>query len=89
MRTCVGCRRREEQAALLRVVATWPEAGPPAGPTLVPDPRRRLQGRGAYVHPDPECVHTAIRRNAFGRALRTGGRPDPELLVGWVTQQLT
>jgi predicted RNA-binding protein YlxR (DUF448 family) len=28
-------------------------------------------GRGAWVHPSPECVAEAITRKAFGRALRT------------------
>jgi predicted RNA-binding protein YlxR (DUF448 family) len=47
---------------LLRVVAR--------NGTLVPDPRRRLPGRGASLHPTPECLHAAERRRAFVRALR-------------------
>ena len=39
--------------------------------TLVPDPQRRLPGRGAWLHPDPECLRAAERRRAFPRALRT------------------
>ncbi len=35
---------------------------------LVPDPRKILPGRGAWVH--PECLETAIGRRAFDRALR-------------------
>jgi hypothetical protein len=39
---------------------------------LVPDPRARLAGRGAWVHPDPACLDLAVRRRAFARALRSG-----------------
>ena len=70
VRTCVGCRGRDEQPALLRVVAVPDNDGGTDRWLLVPDPRRRGQGRGAYVHPDPTCLQTAIARRAFGRALR-------------------
>jgi uncharacterized protein len=88
VRTCVGCRHRDEQAALLRVVGEEP--GPTGMPwVVVPDPRRRSQGRGAYVHPDPACVRLATERRAFGRALRRSGRPDIRALEAWLGQQET
>jgi len=62
VRTCIGCRRRDEVARLLRVVAD--------GTTLRVDPRRRAPGRGAYVHPDVACVALAVKKRAFGRTLR-------------------
>ncbi|GAB3322347.1 YlxR family protein [Geodermatophilus aquaeductus] len=65
VRTCVGCRNRAPVTDLLRVVL---RSG-----TLVPDPRRRLPGRGASLHPTPECLHAAERRRAFPRALRLPG----------------
>jgi predicted RNA-binding protein YlxR (DUF448 family) len=40
---------------------------------LRPDPARRLPGRGAHLHPDPTCLALAVRRRAFGRALRKVG----------------
>jgi uncharacterized protein len=64
-RTCVGCRTRAPSAELVRVVA---EAG---GVTL--DLRRRLPGRGAWVHPTRTCIETATRRKAWARALRSPG----------------
>ncbi|WP_238148910.1 YlxR family protein [Serinicoccus sediminis] len=67
MRTCVGCRRRDEQAALLRLVARLGDDG---SWTVVPDERRRLPGRGAYVHRRPGCVESAVARRAVVRALR-------------------
>jgi len=69
VRTCVGCRERAPVTDLLRVVAR--------DGTLVPDPRRRLPGRGASLHPTPECLHAAERRRAFARALRLPGGGTP------------
>ncbi|MGI8947173.1 MAG: YlxR family protein [Ornithinimicrobium sp.] len=83
---CVGCRRREVQAALLRVVAVAPPSGT-AFWRVEPDPRRRAQGRGAYVHPDLGCVRSADRRRAFQRALRLGSPPDIGPLRSWLEQQ--
>ena len=67
VRTCVGCRRREGQDRLLRVVADQS--------SVAVDPRRRAPGRGAYVHPDPACVALAVKKRAFGRALRAAVDP--------------
>ncbi|GEL17845.1 hypothetical protein PA7_16820 [Pseudonocardia asaccharolytica DSM 44247 = NBRC 16224] len=43
---------------------------------LIPDPRRRRPGRGAWLHPDLECLGRAERRSAFSRALRVPGPLD-------------
>lgn len=67
-RTCIGCRQRCRAIELLRVVAV-------AG-VVTPDPRRRLPGRGAWLHPDPGCLDMAERRRAFGRALRVSEHLD-------------
>ncbi len=66
VRTCVGCRRRTAKAELLRVVAQ--DLG--TGLELVPDPRGVMPGRGAHLHPTPDCLELALRRRAFTRALR-------------------
>lgn len=81
VRTCVGCRIRAHQSVLLRVVASenggvW---------SAVPDPRRRLGGRGAWVHPDgAACLDLAERRRAFPRALRLSGPLDTAALREYV-----
>jgi len=62
LRTCVGCRERAPQAALLRVAL--------ADGRLVADPERRRRGRGSYVHPTSECVRRASSRGGFARAFR-------------------
>ena len=66
VRTCVGCRGRESRSHLVRFVAV-PLDG---GFVLTWDPRRSMPGRGAWLHPDPDCYDLAERRRAFGRALR-------------------
>ncbi|MGN6608517.1 MAG: YlxR family protein [Jatrophihabitans sp.] len=78
-RTCIGCRCRTSATDLLRVVA--------ADGTAVPDVRRRLPGRGAWVHPTPACVALAERRRAFGRALRQAGPLDPTPVREYVAER--
>jgi predicted RNA-binding protein YlxR (DUF448 family) len=62
---------------LLRIVAA-------SGAHVVPDPRRRIPGRGAWLHPDQRCVELAQRRRAFARALRVPGPVDPAPVVEYV-----
>lgn len=79
MRTCVGCRKRELAAHLLRVVAVRDDDGSFA---TVVDMTGNLPGRGAWLHPDPQCLRAAIRRRAFARALRITGSPDHSAVLG-------
>ena len=69
VRTCLGCRQRATKHELLRVVVK--ESG--SGLAVVPDLTRRLPGRGAHLHPTPECLALALRRRAFSRALKASG----------------
>ncbi|MGH3836545.1 MAG: YlxR family protein [Pseudonocardiaceae bacterium] len=78
IRTCVGCRTRAAASGLLRVVAV--------DETLVPDPRRRHPGRGAWMHPDIGCLRLAERRRAFPRALRCAGTLDTVAVHAYLTQ---
>jgi predicted RNA-binding protein YlxR (DUF448 family) len=68
----VGCRGRDDRSRLLRVVAE--PGGTPV--VLVPDPRRRMPGRGASLHLDTGCLDLAERRRVFARALRVQGPVD-------------
>ncbi|MEO5983160.1 MAG: YlxR family protein [Pedococcus sp.] len=81
VRTCVGCRGTDSWSALLRVVAEKDETGVTR---LVPDPWRRLPGRGAWLHPTDDCLEQALRRRAFGRALRVGATTGPEAVAAHV-----
>ncbi|WSY64639.1 YlxR family protein [Nocardia sp. NBC_00881] len=81
VRTCIGCRKRELAVDLLRIVARDRETGDGSHPIeIIPDPRRRLSGRGAWLHPFSACLSTAERRRAIGRALRVSGQLDISVL---------
>jgi uncharacterized protein len=45
------------------------------------DTARSLPGRGAWLHPAPQCLQQAIRRRAFTKALRIAGSPDTSVVV--------
>ncbi|WP_414675391.1 YlxR family protein [Lentzea sp.] len=57
--------------------------------SVVPDLRRRLPGRGAWLHFDLECLRNAERRRAFSRALKVQGVLDVALLREHVEQNTT
>ncbi len=62
-RTCVACRRVDEQRRLLRLARR-------ADGVVVPDPARSAPGRGAYVCADPGCIEKAIKTRRFAPAFR-------------------
>ncbi|MGH3968509.1 MAG: YlxR family protein [Mycobacterium sp.] len=78
VRTCVGCRKRGLAVELLRVLAASTGNGKYA---VIVDTAGSLPGRGAWLHPVPQCVHQAIRRRAFTKALRIAGSPDTSAVV--------
>jgi predicted RNA-binding protein YlxR (DUF448 family) len=84
---------------LLRVVAVFGDtegdvgaAGKPDGKStsssgrvdIVPDPTRRRPGRGAHLHFDPACLALAVRRRAFGRALRVEGATGTDAVAAYL-----
>ena len=62
-RTCIGCRQKGSRSELLRLVA-----GAGGSSAVVVDERRRMAGRGAWLHPSEKCLALAVKRRAFGRA---------------------
>ena len=79
VRTCIGCRVRVDSSLLLRIVARDGE--------VLPDPSATLVGRGAWVHPTIECLESAAKRRAFGRALRVTEALDPYHVTELVKQK--
>ena len=79
VRTCLGCRQRAPRSSLLRVVARDGQ--------VVADAAARLPGRGAWVHPQSGCIENAVKRKAFGRALRTTVT-DTESLNEWAEKTM-
>jgi predicted RNA-binding protein YlxR (DUF448 family) len=69
-RTCVGCHAEADASELVRVVL-----GPDGA--LAPDPRGGAFGRGAWLHPRPECLVRAVPRGV-ARALRAEVKTNAE-----------
>jgi predicted RNA-binding protein YlxR (DUF448 family) len=65
-------------AELLRVAAVVDGNGNCAATV---DTTGNLPGRGAWLHPVEQCLHAAIRRRAFVRALRITGSPDLSAVI--------
>lgn len=66
LRTCIGCRSRDVQRKLLRMVVTHDDGVS----AVVVDVHHRRTGRGAWLHPSPSCLAMAMKRRAFNRAFR-------------------
>ena len=63
-RQCMGCRERKEKRAMIRVVRCTD------GEVRL-DFSGKLNGRGAYVCPDCECLKKAQKTKALERCLET------------------
>ncbi|GAS95293.1 nucleic-acid-binding protein implicated in transcription termination [Mycolicibacterium canariasense] len=77
----MGCRKRELAVDLLRLAAVLDGPGHYA---VTVDSAGSLPGRGAWLHPDRQCLEAAIRRRAFARALRITGSPEISAVVEYV-----
>jgi uncharacterized protein len=80
-RSCVVCRRPDEQGSLVRFALS------PDGRVVVDHPPR-LKGRGAYLCPDPACVRAVARRDPFARAFRRPVRLPPGDLAAAIAARL-
>ena len=69
MRMCVGCRVMKEKRELVRVVRA--EDG-----TAHIDPTGKMNGRGAYLCPDEQCLKRAVKSRALERALEVSISPE-------------
>ena len=61
-RQCMGCRERKAKRELIRVVRS------PEGNVSL-DFGGKMNGRGAYICPQSECLKKAIRSKALDRSL--------------------
>lgn len=77
VRTCVGCKARAEQPELIRFRLEE---------NRVTFGSKNTSGRGAWLHAREACLLTAVKRRAFGRALR---RPNAEIDVPRLRLELT
>jgi len=61
-RQCMGCRERKAKRELIRVVR-----GTDGNVSV--DFSGKLNGRGAYICPDPECLRKARKAKSLERSL--------------------
>ena len=66
VRTCTGCRQAKNKKDLIRVVRDK------EGNVSV-DATGKLNGRGAYICPDKECLKKAIKNKGLEKTLKISG----------------
>ncbi len=64
LRKCVGCKEQKTKNELIRVVKT--NEG-----EIILDLTGKINGRGAYICKDIECLKTAYKSKALNRSLST------------------
>lgn len=63
-RQCMGCRERKPKRELIRIVRG-------TDGTVSVDFGGKMNGRGAYICPNPECLRKVQRSKALERSLET------------------
>ena len=62
-RTCIACRQHFDQNQMLRIAKHK---------DLVElDPSNKLEGRGAYICKNPNCINTTIKKKLLNRAFKS------------------
>ena len=61
-RQCMGCRERKPKKEMIRVVRS------PEGEVFL-DFGGKMNGRGAYICPNADCLKKALRSKALDRSL--------------------
>ena len=77
-RQCMGCRERKAKRELIRIVRQ------PDG-TVSLDFSGKLNGRGAYICPVPECLKKAQRSKSLERSLEVA---IPEEVYDRLTREM-
>ena len=70
VRSCIGCRKKENPSELIRVVLIDGK--------LIPDIKGGAPGRGAWLH--KKCAEGAISRGAFRFALTMNNKEQHEAI---------
>ena len=64
MRQCIGCGDMKSKKEMTRVIKT-------AEGEILLDATGRANGRGAYVCPNTECLHKAVKSKGLERSFKT------------------
>jgi uncharacterized protein len=67
-RQCMVCRKNDQKGNLLRIVRM-------PGGVIKFDPEQKMEGRGAYICANPECLTKAKSRHLIGEVFSL---PDPQ-----------
>ncbi len=78
MRRCMGCNEQREKKDLIRIVRTPEEK-------IVLDRTGRMNGRGAYICNDPECLKKVEKKKSLNRAFKM---PVPQEVYGELAAQM-
>ncbi len=78
IRQCVGCAAKGDKRDMIRVVRT------PEGDITL-DFKGKMNGRGAYLCKDPECLAKAFKNKGLERAL---GVAVPEDIIARLKEEL-
>ena len=77
-RQCMGCRERKAKKELIRVVRC-------TDGTVQLDFSGKLNGRGAYICPDAECLKKAQKANSLDRSLEV---PIPDEVYDRLSKEM-
>ena len=77
-RQCMGCRERKPKRDMIRIVRT------PEGVVSL-DFGGKMNGRGAYICPDPECLKKVRKSKALDRSLEV---PIPDEVYDRLSKEM-
>ena len=77
-RQCMGCRERKPKKEMIRVVRC-------TDGTVSLDFGGKMNGRGAYICPDPACLQKAQRSKALERSLEV---PIPDAVYARLEKEM-
>jgi len=77
-RQCMGCRERRPKREMIRVVRG-------TDGTVSLDFGGKMNGRGAYICPNAECLKKAMRSKALDRSLET---PIPDEVYARLAKEM-
>ena len=77
-RQCMGCRERKAKREMIRVVRM-------TDGNVSLDFSGKLNGRGAYICPDPECLKKAQKTRSLERSLEV---PIPDEVYSRLTKEM-
>jgi predicted RNA-binding protein YlxR (DUF448 family) len=63
LRKCIGCGQMMEKKSLIRIIKTSDDE-------IMLDPTGKLNGRGAYICKDSNCLKQAIKTKGLDRAFK-------------------